>query len=224
MNNKLNLDPDKLDIEYNMLLEELKDLEDIYTSSNNVLKNFTKMQTRSSPTFIANQTANLISIKEKKLNVIKELTNIKKSKMDIEAKMFTANNKLEDQNTGISKDILDLYRLLNKADKSVLIEDSINNEEEQQMTNTEIDNILNSRLSEGKVEQQKETKKKQVLPEDYSIVCTKDKQLFIIDSDYNIIDDCEFDTSVINIIRFDTVEDEEFAYDEDNNRYEVVEI
>ena len=46
----------------------------------------------------------------------------------------------------------------------------------------------------------------------------------VVDTDYNIIEDLDFDTSVIDIVRFDSFDGEEYAYDKDNNRYEVVEI
>jgi len=224
---KLTLKPEELDKEYAMLEQELKSLDSLFTDAKSRLDAVSKVPTRANPVFMASQTANLISIKEKKLNIIKELTNIKKSKMDIEAKMFTANNKLEDQTTGISQDVLTLYRLLNKNDKSVLKQNAIEDEENvvvEQPSDAEINAILEARLNEGKESEKEDIKKKQVLPDEYSIVCTKDKTLYIIDEDYNIIEDSGFDTSVIKIVKFDTIEDEEFAYDEDNNRYEVVEI
>jgi len=225
--NKLLLNPEELDEEYNMLLLELQSLDILFNEAKDRLDAVAKTPTRANPVFMSSQTANLISIKEKRLNIIKELTNIKRTKMDMEAKMFSANNKLEDQQSGVSKDILDLYRLLNKSDKTTLLQSSMEEAEEEnieQPSNEEIDKILNDRLSIGEEEQKIETKKTQVLPAEYNIVCTKNKELYIIDSDYNIIDDCEFDTSLINIVKFDTVEDEEFAYDEDNNRYEVVAV
>ena len=185
-----------------------------------------KVPTRANPVFMSSQTANLISIKEKRLNIIKELTNIKKSKMEIELKKFNANNKLEDVQAGVSKEILDIYRLLNKNDKSVLLEESIkeNDKPEIELTDEEINEIFEERLSLGENEKKEKKKKEQVLPSEYSIVCTKDKNLYIIDEDYNIIEDCDFDTSVIDIVKFDTIDDNEYAYDKDNNIYEVVEI
>lgn len=220
---KLNLQPEDLDLEYEMLLNELQSLDDLFDSAKKRLDDASKIPSRANPVFMASQTSNLISIKEKRLNIIKELTNIKKSKMEMELKMFNANNKLDDQNTGISKEILDIYRLLNKNDKSILLQETIkesneNEKEQNNLTDKEIDDILNSRLSIN------EEKEKQKLPSDYKIVCTKDKDLYIIDEDYNIIEDCDFDLKSINIVKFDMIGNNEFAYDEDNNEYEVVEI
>jgi hypothetical protein len=222
-NSRLQLNPEDLDKEYNMLESELESLDLLFNDAKARLDAMSKYPTKSNPVFMASQTANLISIKEKRLNIIKELTNIKKSKMDMELKMFTANNKLEDQSTGVSKEILDIYRLLNKNDKSTLLEETINDNKEElinEPSDEEIDRIFKERLSEDEKEKKDQTKLEQTLPDEYSIVCTKDKTLYIIDEDYNIIDDCNFDTSVINIVK---VEDE-YAYDEDNNTYEVVEI
>lgn len=225
--NKLVLTPEELDEEYQMLKDELSSLDVLFGEAKTRLDAVSKTPTRANPVFMASQTANLISIKEKKLNIIKELTNIKKAKMEIETKMFTANNKLEEQASGVSQEVLEIYKLLNKNDKSILKQSAIEDEENipvEQPSDAEIDKILEARLSEGEEIKKQETKKKQVLPDEYAIVCTKDKELYVIDEDYNIIEDSGFDTSVIKIVRFDTVEEEEFAYDEDNNRYEVVEI
>lgn len=215
---KLKLQPEDLDLEYEMLLNELKSLDDLFDSAKKRLDDASKIPSRANPVFMASQTSNLISIKEKRLNIIKELTNIKKSKMEMELKMFNANNKLDDQNTGISKEILDIYRLLNKNDKSVLLQESIDESNEienkqNNLTDKEIDDILNSRLNINE--------EKQKLPSDYKIVCTKDKDLYIVDEDYNIIEDYDFDLKSINIVKFDMIG---HAYDEDNNEYEVVEI
>lgn len=225
--NKLVLNPEELNKEYNMLENELASLDELFIDAKDRLDKASKIPTRANPVFMSSQTANLISIKEKKLNIIKELTNIKKAKMEIEAKMFTANNKLDDQSSGISRELLDMYRLLNKNDKTELLQNTLEDEENNNIpepTDEEIDAIFEARLSEGETKRKKEIKNKQTLPSEYSIVCTRNKDLYIIDEDCNIIEDCTFDTSVINIIKFDTLEDIEYAYDEDNNRYEVVEI
>lgn len=224
-NTKLELNPELLDEEYSMLLNELDSLTDLYDDAKKRLDMVAKTPTRSSPTFITNQTANLISIKEKRLNIIKELSNIKKSKMDIELKNFNANNKLDDVQSGVSREILDIYRLLNKNDKSVLLEETINDTPVvEEPSDEEINKIFEARLELDVSNKKEKKKKEQTLPSEYSIVCTKDKTLYIIDSDYNIIEDLDFDTSVIDIVRFDSFDGEEYAYDKDNNRYEVVEI
>lgn len=224
-NSKLVLNSSDLDKEYNLLEGELQSLDDLFKEAKDLLDKATKVPTRSNPVFMSSQTANLISIKEKRLNIIKELINVKKTKMDMEAKMFSANNKLDDQTSGVSKEILDIYRLLNKNDKSVLVQSALEDEEDvvaEQPSDAEIDAIIKARLSEETEAKKAELKKTQELPSEYSIVCTKEKELYIIDEDCNIIDDCDFDTSIINIVRFDTVENIEYAYDEDDNMYEVV--
>jgi len=218
MANKLQLNPEELDCEYNMLQNELKSLDDLFNEAKERLDSVAKIPSRANPVFMANQTSNLISIKEKRLNIIKELTNIKKSKMEMELKMFSANNKLDDQQTGVSKDILDLYRLLNKNDKSELVQATLEEEEViEQPEGQELEDLLNARLNE---DQPKPIVKEQELPTGYSIVCTANKELYIIDEDYNIIDDCDFDLSIINI----TSIDDEKAYDDKGNSYEVVEL
>lgn len=218
----LKLNPAELDFEYKMLMDELESLDSLYTEAKSRLDAVSKIPSRANPVFMASQTANLISIKEKRLNIIKELTNIKKAKMEMETKMFTANNKLDEQNSGVSKDILDLYNLINGKNTDINIEEDV---EINQPTDEEIDKIFEERLNEDNINKKNETKNKQTLPSEYSIVCTKNKELYIIDSDYNIIDDLDFDTSVIKIVEFTINNDnEEIAVDEDGNVYEVVEI
>ena len=108
MSNKLNIDSQSLDFEYKMLMDELDSLSDLYNEAKDKLDAATKVPSRANPVFMASQTANLISIKEKRLQIIKELTNIKKSKIDFDIKVFNTNNKLEENETGISKEILDI--------------------------------------------------------------------------------------------------------------------
>ena len=231
MANKLELNPELLDIQYKMLEDELESLDDLYKEAKNDLDNNRRFATRGSNTFIANQTANLISIKEKRLNIIKELTNIKKTQIDIKAKEFSTNNKLEDNQTGFSKDVLDIYKLISGNMKLDSIETSEDKyKPELEYTDDEVEDILNERLNEGTVEENKKKKKKQRLPDGYSIVVTENEEKYIVDEDYNIIEDCDFDLSLINIVRFEDIENEEtgetetYAYDEDGNAYDVVEF
>jgi len=219
MANKLTLKPEDLDFEYKMLQEELNSLDSIFNDAKERLDAVAKIPSRANPVFMASQTSNLISIKEKRLNIIKELTNIKKSKMEMEIKMFTANNKLEDQQSGVSKDILDLYRLLNKVDKVELKQNALEQSEEeiQQPEGKDLDDLLNARLNE---ESNEPKIIEQTLPSKYSIVCTTNKELYIIDEDYNIIEDCDFDLNKINIVKVE----EEKAFDDKGNSYEVVEL
>ena len=226
MADKLKIDVNDLDVEYKMLLNELDSLNELYDEAKMRLDKVANVPSRANPVFMASQTSNLISIKEKRLNIIKELTNIKKSKIDIDMKVFNTNNKLDEIESGVSKDILDIYRLLNKNDKNILLEETIEDDEnqEEQLTDDDFENILKERLIEEKENKESEIKKTQTLPSEYRIVTTKDKTLYIIDDDYNIIEDCSFDTSFIHIIEFKEKDGEEYGYDEDGNYYEVVEI
>lgn len=226
MADKLNINVNDLDVEYKMLLNELDSLNELYDEAKMRLDKVASVPSRANPVFMASQTSNLISIKEKRLNIIKELTNIKKSKIDIDMKIFNTNNKLDEIESGVSKEILDIYRLLNKNDKNVLLEETIENEdnEEEQLTDEDFENILNERLIEEKKNKDEKNKITQTLPSEYSIVTTKDKELYIVDSDYNIIEDCNFDTSFIHIKEFKEKDGEEYGYDEDGNYYEVVEL
>lgn len=229
MANKLKLNPEVLDIEYQMLQSELESLDELYEEAKERLDIVAKTPTRANPVFMASQTANLISIKEKKLNIIKELANLKKSKIDLNIKEFNANNKLDEIETGYSKDILDIYRLLNKNDKSELLQTTIednNNEDVNIPSDEEFDAIFEEKInSNKKVEEDNKKKELKKLPDGYTIVCDEDKNLYIIDEDYNIIEDLDYDLSVIKIIRFEEVNDEEsYGYDEDGIAYEVVEL
>lgn len=226
---KLNIDADVLNTEYQMLIDELISLDDLYNEAKERLDIVAKTPTRANPVFMASQTANLISIKEKRLSIIKELTSIKKSKIDINIKEFNANNKLEESENGISNDILNIYRLLNKNDKSELLKTTIEDEEnidDDIPSDEEFDKIFEEKVQNNSEEVKKETKTKlKALPDGYKIVCDLDKNLYIIDNDYNIIEDLDYDLSAIKIVKIeDNNEDESFAYDEDNNAYELVEL
>jgi hypothetical protein len=219
-----------------MLIEELKELDELYDSAKERLDNSTKYATRSSPVFISNQTSNLISIREKKLNIIKELSNIKKSKMDIEMKVFNTNNKIDDNDTSTSEEVLALYKLLHSTDRKELIkqaEESSNkigdvntNEVIDDIDDISFDELVKERLEENKEEIIKEHIKID-LPKGYSIVCTSNSELYIVDNDYNIIENnkkIKVDLNSIKIVEFIKENDEDYAIDVDGNKYEVVEI
>jgi hypothetical protein len=223
---RLSLNAEMLDEEYNLLKNELDDLDEMFEETSKTVKELRKYPSRQNPVIMSSQTTNLITIKDKKISIIKELINIKKAKIDIKAKEFNYNNKLDEVESGVSKEILEIYRLLNKNDKSILIQESLedNKEEPLELTDEEIDKVFEERLGEAKEEYKEKKKKEQVLPDEYHIVVTKNKEFFIVDEDYNIIDDIEYDTSVIDIKEFYEENGEELAKDTEGHIYEVVEL
>lgn len=224
-NNKLELNPEVLDIEYQMLMEELDSLNSLYDEAKDRLDAVAKYPTKANPVFMASQTANLISIKEKRLNIIKELINIKKAKSELKAKEFNANNKLEEIESGASREILELYRLLNKNDKSILLQTSIEDEDntvEEIETDEDFEEIYKNAVDEEFSNNKKKTQK---IPDGYKVVCDEDKNLYIVDNDYNLIEeDIGVNLDLIKIVKFKEVDEETFGYDENGNAYEVVEV
>ena len=80
-NKEIKLNINDLDKEYQMFLNEFKSLEELYDESKDLLDKSSRIATRSNPVFMASQTSNLVSIKEKRIGIIKELAGIKKSTM-----------------------------------------------------------------------------------------------------------------------------------------------
>lgn len=235
-NNKmLELNIEQLNEEYDMLKEELTSLDSLYNEAKEKLDGNSKYPTKMNFVFVSNQTSNLISIKEKRLNIIKELTNIKKTKMEMEMKLFQTNNKIEDGETSSSLEAREIFNLIQGINRKELMEDIKNTEEKvmeeefkkDNSKDDELEKVLEERIKEeNRKKDEKNNKKSIELPNDLRLVVDKDKNIYVIDSDYNLLEDEEYNKYKENIviIDFETINDEEFAIDNDGNKYEVIEF
>jgi hypothetical protein len=215
----------KLDItkELEMLYKELQENDKLFQEVKQHYDQVTKSRGSGTLGFIQNQTANLISLKSGRLNIIQQIINAKK--IDAETKLKIANANKD--NTGgdeiIRKMADSMYDLIirNKRDKSfdeILLDgtqkNSISIEEE------DIDALLEARLKEEQEEEKLENNKDEEKPK-YTYVVDLEKNIYCIDENYNIIEDATIPDLEITI----EIDGEEYvAIDQYGNRYDVVEF
>ena len=231
-NKEIKLNINDLDKEYQMFLNEFKSLEELYDEAKDLLDKSSRIATRSNPVFMASQTSNLVSIKEKRIGIIKELAGIKKSKLELQMKEFNLNKKDNEMDGSFSKETLDMFKLLTGIDRSELLsktnEIEINDEESFELDDEEFDAAFETAVNDNKRENFKEnTKKKKInIPDYLTIVVDAEKNKYLIDDDYNIIEDKKYQDVIDSIIitDFESENDEDFAIDNDGNRYEVIEL
>ena len=85
--NKVILNIDDLLNEYQRMESEINEIDSLYLSSKDLLENSTR-GSRANLVFVSNQTSNLISIKNHKLNLLKTMNDIKKSIIDLKIKEY----------------------------------------------------------------------------------------------------------------------------------------
>lgn len=229
-NKKVNLNIETLDIEYELMKAELVELTNLYNESKTMLDNF-KQGTKINTVFLATQTSNLISIREKILNIYKEMTGIKKSKMDFMLKENTANSKINDEasnNAALLKDIFGLIMGQNRSDiiPSPNIIDDQSTLPENVDPDLDFDKLLESRAEELNVSLTSENKEVEEIDDGLRIVVDRDRNLYVIDMDYNLIEDHRKNLDKIVIVDFINEDDPDNikAIDNDGNEYEVIEF
>jgi len=233
-NKKLELDYSLLDEEYEALKKELVELDKLYEKSEGLLDKNSGV--RANSLFISSQTSNLISIKDKKLSIYKELIGIKEKKLELEVKQYAANKNNNDEEKGNRiEDLKVLFGMLINSDRNTLINGEENNlpSGEEDINDIDIDSLLDDRLDNNEkikneeIEKQKNTNDidifKLLEKENLRIVVDQDRNLYIIDEDYNIIED-DLYSDYIDKIVIEIYDNNGFAYDTDGKKYEVVEF
>jgi hypothetical protein len=227
--------------EYGMMEKELSDIDELFTSTKKLLEDSSK-GTRGNFIFIANQTSNLISIKNQKMNLIKSMAEIKKTVIDLKFKEMNINSKNNDMDENTRKIAEEIFnKMLNKGTSELLQETIDSSTDTEQLSEEEIDSILESRIEDEHKEIQVASKNDNIESiekllesnSDYKVVIEENENIpLIIDKDYNLIE--EFDTDYLQslskmvekivIVNKETIDDEVFAVDSDNNYYEIVNL
>jgi hypothetical protein len=214
----------KLDItkELSMLTEALKENDELYTE---VKEHYDKVKKGGPGTlqFVEKQTANLISLKSNKISIIQQIVNTKKVDAETRIKILNA-NKGEDGNDKIIRQMADsMYDLIlkNKKDKSFdeIMVGTQKKVESTSVNEEDIDALLEARLKEEQSETIEEVQ--EVVQPEFIYVVDMDKNIYCIDSDYNIVEDASIPDVTITIKEMDG---EVIATDEHGNMYDVVEF
>jgi len=229
-NKKLTLNINDLDKEYKLMESELAEIDKLFDEAKTRLDNSSSMTTRSNPVFIVQQTGNLISLKEKKLNIIKEMSSIKRTKMDMLVKEFNINNKEDSTNDANNELLEQMFTKLMNMDRKELVDNTKIEREvivDNSPTEDEMDKIIEERLSS---KQEQEEEYEEFVPSNkndnnYRVVVDKESNLYVVDEDYNLIEKHNLNLDDIVIDEFTQNEDgEDIAIDINGNIYEVVEL
>ena len=144
-NEGLILDYESLLIEYRLLEDELKNLDDLFNEVRDEKLENSKSGSRKSYVFISNQNSNLQSIRNSKLSVISKMSDIKRTMLDVQLKVFTANKSNDDRGSDDNATIRAIYgKLLNLSNEDIMR--TIKNKDEVDDNETEylLDEVLDS--------------------------------------------------------------------------------
>jgi len=199
--------------EMNVLHEELMDIKSLYAEIKEHYDTVKKSRSPGVLNFISDQTRNLISLKTTIITLIKEEANIKKMAKDIEVK--------GDMNKGAG-DLKILQNIIGML-KDNNSEISINANPEIVTLgyddNEEADSVIEQRLKEINIAERKNKSDE----ENYRVVFDEDKNMYVIDDEYNIIQDHDFEEIEVTFKRSKKT-GERYAKDEEGNKYDIVDL
>lgn len=194
---KIDLD---LDEQLQILQQELDDAQDFYEQ---VKTHYDRiMQSKSTGTFkfITDQTSNIMNIRNGKVNIIKEMINIKKLKAEMQIKELSI-NKNENGDNGyileISRSVYDMMKadkregnvsaLLEKANKKD--QNAENNKKENSSKNEE---MLKERMLKIREKKQAQQKEKEIKERGYIFACDTSGKVYAVNLEgTEIYDDVE---------------------------------
>lgn len=211
-NNNLKIQYQSLMIEYEMLQNELKELNSLYSEIKQEKENNKNTGSRLNYVFIAAQNSSLISIKTQRSNIISKMNDIRRNIEELRIKEFNLNkNTEEDQGSSIG---LIRELLAGVVSKEIKQEDFVNkenanSEKELEYTNTDnISDFLDDQFTTDEEGLLVETSKE-------DSAASKGKlEKYLLDNNYSIyyLIDEERIVCVNNINVDEILTPEEFAY------------
>jgi hypothetical protein len=213
--------------EEKMLQQALKENEDFYDEIKGHYDALIKAKSSGTLQFIEKQTSNLITLKQNKVGIIKEMINVKKMNAEMKIKINAANKKEDGTNDKISQLIpaMHEYLLSNKSNKTF---DEVSGSGSQKSSlpapmdpqeEEDIDALLEARLSNEKSKE--EESKEEVQVPQYIYVFDVEKNIYCLDEEYNIVEDVVLPDIEVSILEENG---ELYAEDDEGNRYDVVEF
>lgn len=215
------------DKEKQLLEESLKEIEELYNETKNHSDIIKQSRVKGSLTFLEKQTANLVSLKAAKLQIIKELINIKKLSSDYDLKTKT-------DDISVNGEILgQIFKKLNESDNTGIIEEDYKDLEED----NDIDSLLSKRATElsekGEIKfsdndllQIKSSNKENNEEENGKLCIAKrknsDKWNFIMMNEFNkIIKNAKVPDKSKYRMRFITQDGSKYGVDQNDRMYKV---
>jgi hypothetical protein len=223
-----NIDLSEFDKEYELIQQDLKDLDDLYSDVKVKLQESSGV--RSNPVFVVQQTGNLINIKEKKLNIYKEMVNIKKLKTDIQFKKINLTK--DDKQGENTEKLAEIFNMLLNVNREDLISSTENNELISDINEDDIDKYIEANINASK---ESEKKKKEnadyenlmiyLNKNGYMLVFDESYNKYIVDSEFNMIEKHHMNLDCINVIETITNDEGEVLVKDSHDKlYEMVTI
>ena len=226
-----------LNKELENLYEELKNMDILYDETKKILDDHispppgNSVYNKKNYVFIASQNSNLVTIRDKRLSILKEIDNLKLKQEEIRYKQASFNK--EDGNIENNEIMKNILNAININNSNTFINDNTKkesiNEDDNILLDNEIDNILKEEendfnfISDYLNDLNKSTDKYEFkLAFDL-----KDNQVYIIDQDYNLYQEYSNELNR-NYFKMDenfiVDSDNEIAFDKFNNEYELIEL
>ena len=210
--------------EIKLLNEALQDNENLFTE---IKGHYDKVKQGGPGTlqFVEKQTSNLISLKANRVSIIQQMITAKKTEAEMKLKIANAGKDDSGNSALIGEISASMYDLIlkGKGDKSFDELVGTQKNDENAMSEEDVDAILEARMAEEesktKIEVQEEVIEE--TKNEYQYVVDIHGNVYCLDDEYNIIEDApELDATItINV-----VDNEYVATDENGVKYEVVEF
>ncbi len=217
---------DRLKEEFNKELSEIEkviqEVDSLYDETKEHFDEIRNARVKGSLIFIQGQTSNLISMKNTKASLIKEKVNIKKTIVDLDLK----NKKVEGTDeVGKEKEFLmNFFKELNNSNMEITCktEKKKKRNDDELLSNRikELEESGELSLNENELAAKFESQNVKI-----AVVRKGKKWKFIaINENYEIVDDYPLPDKKMFEMRFEQDKDDEYAIDQNERVYEIVEI
>ena len=183
--------------ELDMIKSEIQASDELF---NELKEHFDKVKKSTSSgalTFISKQTPSLISAKNNKISLMKDLVNTKK--IIIETSLKT---KSEEGKDGDNATIAAIHKMLLENKKDDYIKNMVTEESQEQYDDEYYDNLLEAKIEE--INEEAETKEEEIKTagniENVKFVVDMEKNIYAVDENYNILEDVEIPPFIIEFI------------------------
>jgi hypothetical protein len=200
-----------------ILSEELEELKELYKELKEHYDDVKRSRSPGVLEFISNQTKNLITLKTTIISLIKESANIKKIAKDIELKSnISAGGKDSAVLASLIKELItpssQIAKFMEDRESSKIDYDK--NKDMDSLLDKQLENT-NDQYEEPEIIHMDESKCK--------IVFDEDKTQYLVDNEYNIIEDVEVPEVSVRFKRSKKT-GERYAKDKKGNKYEIVDF
>lgn len=186
--------------ELDMIRSEIQASDELFIELKEHFDKVKKSTSNGALTFISKQTPSLISAKNNKISLMKDLVNTKK--IIIETSLKT---KSDDSKDGDNATIAAIHKMLLENKKEEYIKNMVQEDSEDVYDDEYYDNLLEAKIEEinEEAETEEEVIKESGNIENVKFVVDMEKNIYAVDENYNILEDVDIPPFIIKFIEED---------------------